>query len=144
MAHQQHSSDGPNLFDIAPKPKRKTQPPAPSGVVQNLIRVYVERYTCRFNEPPVVLKRDGAILKSLVMQFGADKVEQRLRAFMDWDDSFVVDSGFALTMFQSCWNRLAARCVTQQRQQSPGDDDIARTERYLRTLRPVPRRASGS
>lgn len=142
---QQHTHQEPNLFDVAPRPKRKPSPPAQGGAVQKLIGVYVERYTARFGEPPVILKRDGAILKSLVGQFGLEKVDQRLRAFMGWDDSYVVESGFALTMFQSSWNRLAARCVTQQRQQSPGDDAVGKTQQYLRSLRAVPgRRASGS
>ena len=134
----------PNLFDIHPKQHRKPAPSAPPQTVQRLIGVYRTCYEHRFHEPPVVMKRDGAILKSLIVQFGPDKVEQRLRAFMQWDDTFVVDSGYALTLFQSCWNRLAARCLTSQSSTQATDSGIEKTKQYLRNLRAVPtRRASG-
>lgn len=137
-----HPSNEPNLFDIQPKQQRKQAPSAPPQTVQRLIGVYRIGYERRFHEPPVILKRDGAILKSLINQFGPDKVEQRLRAFLQWDDSFVVDSGYALTMFQSCWNRLAARCISTQSAQS--DERLEKTQQYLRSLRAVPgRRAAG-
>jgi hypothetical protein len=141
VAHT-HSHSEPNLFGITPRTQRKPAPSAPPGVIQNLIGVYRQLYERQFHEPPVILKRDGAILKSLVMQFGAEKVEQRLRAFMSWGDTFVVDSGFALTMFQSCWNRLAAKCASQA-PEADRDSGVAKTEAYLRNLRSVPRRASG-
>jgi hypothetical protein len=140
VAHT-HSSSEPNLFGITPRVQRKPAPSAPPGIVQNLICVYRNLYEKQFHEPPVILKRDGAILKSLVMQFGGDKVEQRLRAFMQWGDQYVIDSGFALTMFQASWNRLAAKCASQA-PETARDQAVEKTEAYLRSLRSVPRRAS--
>lgn len=126
--------NAPDLFDVKRKALRPKPTPAPSGVIQHLIGLYRLGYEGRFGEPPVVLKRDGPILRGLVQQFGAAKVEQRLRAYLAWDDQFVVDSGYALTMFHACWNRLAARvCATTQQREMSSD----RTDAYLRSLKSV-------
>jgi hypothetical protein len=130
-----------NLFGIDTskrKPLRQTEP-APPGVIQNLISVYRQAYERRFDEPPVILKSDGPLLRNLVKQFGALKVEQRLRAFMAWDDQFVIDSGFSLRMLHTRWNALAAKCV----QERPADRGAVRgaeaTEAYLRSLKTAAR-----
>jgi hypothetical protein len=127
----------PNLFGIdarRSKPQKVTEP-APPHAIQNLISIYAEAYTRRFAEPPVVLKRDGPLLKRLVMQFGVVKVEQRLRAFMAWDDEFVVNSGFALTCFHTNWNRLAAKVVQERPSERGPVLGVEATEAYLRRLK---------
>jgi hypothetical protein len=132
VAHSQTSA--PNLFDIKPKAIRAKAQSAPPGVVQRLLMLYKEGYERRFHEPPVILKRDGATIRILVNQFGADKVETRLRAFLNWDDQFIIDSGFALGMLHTSWNRLAARCIQQQPERRK-EMSVDRTAEYLRSLR---------
>lgn len=131
-------SDTPNLFDIRPKAVRMKPQPAPPGAIQRLLSVYRQGYEARFHEPPVILKRDGPLLRSLINTFGVDKVEARLRAFLKWDDQFVVDSGYALTLFHSNWNRLAARCVQQEPERR--EMSAERTAEYLRTMKSAARR----
>lgn len=125
-----------DLFDVSRKRKPVKAEAAPPGVIQNLLTIYRQGYERRFHEPPVILKRDGPLLRSLVKQFGALKVEQRLRAFLAWDDDFVVNSGYALSMFHSCWNRLAARCVQQTPDRYRG---VEETQAYLSKLKAVVR-----
>jgi hypothetical protein len=63
---------------------------------------------------------------------------------MCWDDQYVVDSGYALTLIQSSWNRLAARCISSASSSRTTDSSIEKTQQYLRSLRAVPgRRAVG-
>lgn len=121
-----------DLFDVRRKAARAKAPAAPAGAVQHLLSLYRAGYERRFHEPPVILKRDGALLKSLIKQFGQEKVEARLKAFLAWDDSFVVDSGFALSLLHSCWNRLAAKCV-QAAPASSRDDQIAASSAAMLT-----------
>lgn len=126
-----------NLFGIdtrKSKPVKKTEP-APPGVIQNLISIYKQGYEKRFGEPPVVLKSDGSLLKNLVQTFGAVKVEQRLRAFMAWDDQFVVDSGFSLRMLHTRWNALAAKCVQERPAERGSVRSAEATEAYLQRLK---------
>jgi hypothetical protein len=124
-----------DLFDV----KRKTlrmKPQAQPGLmlaVQRLLGLYREGYEHRFHEPPVILKRDGPILRGLVQQFGEAKVAERLAAFLRWDDQFIVESGYALTVFHSNWNRLTARVVAAQPAQR--EMSAERTSDYLRSLR---------
>jgi hypothetical protein len=124
-----------NLFGIDTskrKPLKKTEP-APPGAIQNLIGIYKQAYERRFHEPPVILKSDGPLLRNLVKTFGAVKVEQRLRAFMAWDDEFVVNSGFSLRMLHTRWNALAARSVNTTERSTVADADT--TEAYLQRRR---------
>jgi hypothetical protein len=126
-----------NLFGIDTskrKPLRQSEP-APPGVIQNLIGIYKQGYERRFSEPPVVLKSDGPLLKNLVKQFGAVKVEQRLRAFMSWDDQFVVDSGFSLRMLHTRWNALAAKCVQERPAERGAVRSADATEAYLQRIK---------
>jgi hypothetical protein len=136
-------SHGPqvNLFGIDTRKRKavKKTEPAPPGVIQNLISVYKQGYERRFNEPPVVLKSDGPLLKNLVKQFGAVKVEQRLRAFMAWDDQFVVDSGFSLRMLHTRWNALAAKCVQERPAERGAVPSADATSAYLQRLKSVVR-----
>lgn len=125
----------PNLFGIDTtkrKPIQKAEP-APPGVLQGLIGIYKQAYERKFHEPPVILKSDGPILRNLVKQFGAVKVEQRLRAFMAWDDQFVIDSGFSLRMLHTRWNALAAKCVQQPERSSV--PSVEATAAYLQQRR---------
>ena len=126
-----------DLFDVGRKRKPLKAEPAPPGAIQNLLSLYRQGYERRFHEPPVILKRDGPLLRNLIQQFGALKVEQRLRAYLAWDDEFVVNSGYALTVFHSNWNRLAARVVQHQApEQRRGVDE---TEAYLSRMKAVRR-----
>ena len=50
----------PDLFDVRRR-KKAPRPPAPNGAVQHLISTYVASYTARFDEPPVITKKDGAL-----------------------------------------------------------------------------------
>jgi hypothetical protein len=129
-------ASAPNLFGIdSPKRKPLKKEPANHIAVNGLIAIYKQGYERRFNEPPVILKSDGPLLYKLVEQFGAAKVEQRLRAFMAWDDQFVIDSGFSLRMLHTRWNALAAKCVQErpaERGTVPGADA---TSAYLRQLK---------
>lgn len=125
----------PDLFGVKrDKPARRKAPPAPAGAVQHLIGVYKALYEARFRELPVVLQRDGAVLKSLVVAYGAEKVEARLQAFMAWDDRFVAESGYALTLLQSQWNRLAAM-VLQAAEPRGLVPDAEQTRTYLQGLK---------
>lgn len=126
-----------NLFGIDTRKSKtiKKAEPAPPGVIQNLISIYKQGYERRFHEPPVVLKSDGPLLKNLVKQFGAVKVEQRLRAFMAWDDQFVVDSGFSLRMLHTRWNALAAKCVQERPAERGPVRGAEATEAYLQRLK---------
>ncbi len=127
-----------DLFDVGRKRQAvKKAEPAPPGAIQNLLSIYRQGYEKRFHEPPVILKRDGPLLRSLIKQFGAAKVEQRLKAFLSWDDDFVASSGYALTLFHSNWNRLAARCVQQQPE--PQRRGVEETEAYLSRLKATSR-----
>lgn len=122
----------PNLFDVD-APKRKAKKPVDPPAVQGLIRLYVELYEKKRGEPPVVLKKDGAALQRLVRTYGPAKVEQRLRAFMAWDDPFVTDSGYSLALLQGLWNRLAARVL----ESGPSGRymNAEQTEAYRRSLK---------
>lgn len=125
-----------NLFGIEKKSAKaeKKTPVAPQAV-HNLISIYKQAYERKFGEPPVILKSDGPLLSKLVQQFGPMKVEQRLRAFMAWDDEFVVNSGYSLRMLHTRWNALAAR-VWQERPAERGPVQGAEaTESYLQRLR---------
>ncbi len=126
-----------NLFGIDSTKKKpaKASPPAPAHAIQSLIGIYRQAFEKKFGEPPVVLKSDGAILKGLVTTYGSLKVEQRLRAFMAWEDEFVVNSGFSLRMLHTRWNALAARCAQEQPQQTKGVMSTEETDAYLRRLR---------
>lgn len=126
-----------NLFGIDTSKRKaiKKAEPAPPGVIQNLIGIYKQAYERRFAEPPVILKSDGPLLRNLVKTFGAVKVEQRLRAFMAWDDQFVIDSGFSLRMLHTRWNALAAKCVQERPVERGPVRGAEATEAYLRTLK---------
>ena len=109
----------PDLFGVRKKARAK-KPPVPNGAVQRLIGVYVAGYKLRFNEPPVITKADGALLKSLITTYGDQKVEQRLRAYINWDDPFVLKSGYSLRIFHVKWNELAARLKPVRTSESHG------------------------
>jgi hypothetical protein len=128
------ADNSPNLFDIKPKALRAKPQSAPPGSVQKLLTVYRQGYETRFHEPPIILKRDGPLLRTLINTFGADKVEARLRAFLSWDDQFVVDSGYALALFHSNWNRLAAKCA-QQLPEPRREMSADRTTEYLQRMK---------
>ncbi len=130
----------PNLFGIdTSKRKPQKKEPTPPGVLQNLISIYRQAYERRFGEPPVILKSDGPLLRNLCQQFGAIKVEQRLRAFMAWDDQFVIDSGFSLRMLHTRWNALAAKCVQERPAERGSVPSADATSAYLRNLKSVAR-----
>ena len=125
-----------NLFGIETRRREpKKADPAPPGAVQKLIGIYRHGYERKFGEPPVVQKSDGSLLRSLVQQFGPLKVEQRLSAFMNWDDQFVIDSGFSIRVFYTRWNALAARCVQEQPAAQSRVMDADTTDAYLRKLK---------
>lgn len=136
------SSSQVNLFGIDAKKRTAAQkkPPVAPGVLHNLIAIYVAGYEKKFGEPPVILKSDGPLLTNLVRQFGPLKVEQRLRAFMAWDDQFVVDSGFSLRMLHTRWNALAAKCVQERPAERGPVQGAEATESYLQRLRSSSRR----
>lgn len=124
----------PDLFDVNRKSSRPRKPATAPLLLQKLFAIYRDGYERRFSEPPVILKRDGPILAGLVRQFGIEKVEARLRAFLAWDDQYVIDSGFALSMFHASWNRLAARLCAEP---APREMTADRTAAYLRDLRGI-------
>lgn len=121
----------PDLFGVRKKARIKT-PSAPNGAVQRLIGVYVTEYQRRFDEKPVITKADGALLKKLITEYGAEKVEQRLRAYIVWNDEFVRKSGYSLSIFHVKWNELAARQRPVRVVESHGAiPDAAETKRML-------------
>lgn len=127
----------PNLFgiDTSKRQPLKKSEPAPPGALQKLIGIYKQAYEQKFHEPPVILKSDGPILRNLVKQFGAVKVEHRLRAFMAWDDQFVIDSGYSLRMLHTRWNALAARSVQENRAERTSVPNVEATAAYLQNRR---------
>lgn len=127
----------PNLFGIETKKRSaaaKKEPVAP-GAVHKLISIYAQAYEQKFHEPPVILKSDGPLLRNLVQQFGALKVEQRLRAFMTWDDQFVIDSGYSLRMLHTRWNALAAKVIQERPAERGPVRGADATDQYLSKLR---------
>jgi len=132
-----------NLFGIDTKKRaavEKKKPPVAPGAIHHLISVFAQAYEQKFGEPPVILKSDGPLLRNLVQQFGPVKVEQRLRAFMTWDDQFVVDSGYSLRMLHTRWNALAAKCVQLRPAERGTVQGAEATESYLQGLRNSSRR----
>src|SRR5262252_1929727 len=126
------SSDA-DLFGFVRRAVKRKTTPAPNGSVQRLIGVYVELFERRFKEKPHVLKADGAQLKALVLKFGEEKVEARLRAYLAWDNDYAQRKGFTLRVFSSLWNELTvALHKTPSRSAVP---DAERTAAYLRQLR---------
>lgn len=124
--------DEPNLFGVVPKKRTRKQAPAEGGAVPRLIGLYIREYQARFGEKPVIVKGDGPSLKRLVVAHGAALVEERLPAYIKWDDPFVTESGHPLIQFERQWNRLAAH---QRRFKPRGAPDVDATEKYLEELK---------
>ena len=125
----------PNLFGIERREKvRRKAPSADPVQVQDLIRQYASGYQAQFGEPPVVYKSDGPLLRSLVAQFGAARVRERLAAFLVWDDPYVRSTGYALHVFHRQWNRLAAHVIPAAPARSHVPDADATAE-YRKRLR---------
>ena len=100
----------PNLFGVQPKPRATPdKPKTPDGAMSRVIALTRELHEGRFAEPPVVTKRDAALLKTLVLKFGEGKVAERLRAYYAWEDRYVAESGYAIHVFYREWNRLTAK-----------------------------------
>ena len=132
MGGQRKNNRG-GLFDgpgPTPKPAKDKAPPA---ALHGLMAQYRDGYAQLVGEPPHVLARDWAILKRLVAEFGAEKVADRLKAFLAWDDPYVRSTGYALHVFDRQWNSLAASLL-------PGKPparvpDAERTDAYRKGLR---------
>lgn len=106
--------DDVNLFG-QPAPPRKTHPRAPApSVVQQVIDVYVQVYTAKLGERPLILKKDGGLLKRLVMTYGARTVIDRLHVYMAWDDPYVRARGYSLAILFSKWQEVAMRAQRRQ------------------------------
>lgn len=129
-------ADEPNLFGVRHR-KKVERPKTPTGAMTKLIGQYKAGYERRFSEPPVVTKRDGQMLKTLVLKFGEQTVAERLAAYLAWDDRFAEESGFAINTFYNSWSRLTA--YVKQRQRRPAGNGnvpgVAETDAYLDSLR---------
>lgn len=88
-------------------PVRK--PPAKYTDTQRLTAHYRSEYQKKFGEMPVIDGADGKILKELIGQFGYEKVRGRLSDYLAWDDEYVANAGYPLTLFRRSWNRLTAQ-----------------------------------
>lgn len=114
----------------AEKPRRRVASRSP---VPTLIGVYVTLFNARFGARPVVTGKDGAAIKRLIAQMGAEDVARRLPAFLDLDDPYLVDRGFPLSLFPGAWNRLvSAEREERARRRVPS---VEETDAYLRRLR---------
>ena len=134
-------SDDPNLFGVPPRrKKRQKAPPAAGGAVQRVIAVYAHLFRERFHEPPVITKADGAQLKRLITQFGAEKVESRVRAYLAWEDPFLRSTGYTLRMLHVKWNELTTRAIQQDVQAARDRAVVENTQEYLRKLREARRK----
>lgn len=125
-------TDGPNLFDVKPKAKRKQAAPLPGGAVQRLIGTYVRLFEAKFKEKPIILPRDGAALKRMIAHAGEAAVERRLPLYLALPDDYISNEGYPLVLMQSAWNKLVA---LERSSTSTKVPDAAATETYLRNLR---------
>ena len=117
----------PGLFGEPPK---RSKPTATPTDVHRLIALVVTLHERRYHEKPYITKRDGGILKRMTTRFGADMVEQRLHAFYDWDDPYLVVNAHPLTQLEYRWNALGAR----KRKRSSGPTE-EQTRAMIATLR---------
>jgi len=124
---------GPLFGGPAGPTKRAKAPQTPPGVIHGLIQAYVAAYTAKFAEPPVIYKRDGPLLAQLVRQFGAGKVEERFRAYLAWDDPYIIETGYSIDGFHRQWNRLAARVALQR--PAASRDGAETTDQYLKRMK---------
>lgn len=125
-------SDEPNLFGVKSKAKRKASPPIPGGAVQRLIGTYRSLFEAKFHETPTITAADGAALKRLVAQSGADVVERRLRLFLEIDDPYTSGEGYPLRLMPRAWNKLIVQDAQAKTSRTP---DAERTDEYLRSLK---------
>lgn len=125
----------PDLFDVKRRQPRKKSAPAPDGAVQQLLGIYRAAYERRFHELPVITKKDAALLKALILKFGQEKVESRLKAFFGWEDRFVQECGYTLAMLYREWNRLTAYLQQQQARTKTSVPDVQQTQKYLAAMR---------
>ncbi len=125
-------TDGPNLFGVKPKAKRKAAPAVPGGAVQRLIGAWVRLFEGRFGEKPVITPADGAALKRLVSHAGEGAVERRLHAYLELTNTYVAEAGYPLRLLPGEWNRLVAADKTGAPRSVP---DADATGRYLRRLK---------
>lgn len=125
-------SGGPLFGGAADKPARPKAPSVAPGVIHALLASYVAAFQKRFGEPPVIYKKDAPLLAQLVRQHGPAKVEARFRAYLAWDDPFIVESGYSIDGFYRQWNRLAVR---ESRQAPATSQNPSKTRAYLDDLR---------
>lgn len=123
----------PDLFDVRRRKKRAPAPPVPNGAVQHLLGRYVAYYTTKFGEPPVITKKDGAILKRLVLAYGEETVAERMKLYLRWQDPFVVKSAWSIGVLHVKWNEVTLLAKPHAGPRST--PDVAATQHYLRALR---------
>lgn len=129
-------SNPPNLFGVTAKTKRKAAP-APNGAVQRAIGIWVGLFEKKFGEKPIILGRDAAALKRLVLRYGPELVERRLPQFLALDDAYVSTEGYPLALLEASWNKL----IVAERARVGRVPDEAATDAYLATLRTRQRRS---
>ncbi len=99
----------PNLFGIQIQPPAKrARAPVADGAVTTLIHLYVALYSELLGEKPLITKKDGALLKRLVITYGATVVEERLRVYLAWPDPYIRARGYTLALLYSKWQEVAA------------------------------------
>jgi len=122
----------PNLFGVTAKPS-PARKPTTNGAVQRLIGLHISRYRDRFSEPPVITKRDGQMLKTLVLKFGEETVRERLTVYHAWEDRFAEESGYAIPTFYHSWSRHTA--IVKRKDAVRPVPTAETTAEYLRKLR---------
>lgn len=98
--------------------------------MQRLIGLHKTNYERRFSEPPVITKRDGQMLKTLVLKFGETTVGERLTAYHALEDEWVATRGYDIYTFYNSWARLAAQAKAKPKKESV--PDAVETLRRLR------------
>lgn len=91
----------------------RRKPPATYTDAQRLTAAWVKGWAAKFGEDPVVQPQDGKIFKTLATQKGVDLVLERLAAYFAWDDAFIEQAGYTVSMFHKSWNRLTAHLAKQ-------------------------------
>lgn len=107
-----------DLLDSGESPPRK--PPPKYTDTQRLTAFYSTEYQKKFNERPVINVEDGKILKRLVAQFGYEKVRERIGVYLSWDDDYVSEHGYPLSLLGRTWNRITAQIQKRAMRSSGG------------------------
>jgi hypothetical protein len=94
--------------------------PATYTDTQRLTAYYRTQYQQKFGEAPLIEPADGKILKSLITQFGYEKVRARLSDYLSMDDTYIVNEGYPLRLFRRAWNKLTAQAQARTQRTDDG------------------------